>query len=87
MLLYMQLIFMCSFVFCLNFMTGYNILQFSGDHGVLAPYLATQTWIRSINYSIVDDWTPWMLQGRVDGYARTCVNKMTFATIKARNDK
>jgi serine carboxypeptidase-like clade 1 len=33
-----------------------------------APFLGTQVWIRSLNYSIVNDWHPWHFQGQVAGY-------------------
>ncbi|KAK6277640.1 hypothetical protein POUND7_017963 [Theobroma cacao] len=39
----------------------------SGDHDMIVPFLATQAWIRALNYPIVDDWRPWMLQGQVAG--------------------
>nr|BAB03129.1 serine carboxypeptidase [Arabidopsis thaliana] len=61
---------------------GYRSLVFSGDHDMLVPFLGTQAWIRSLNYSIVDDWRPWMVQNQVAGYTRTYANKMTFATVK-----
>jgi len=35
---------------------------------MLVPFLGTQAWIRSLNYSIVDDWRPWMVQNQVAGY-------------------
>ncbi|XP_021889599.1 serine carboxypeptidase-like 17 [Carica papaya] len=61
---------------------GYRSLIYNGDHDLTMPFLGTQAWIRSLNYSIVDDWRPWMLSGQVAGYTRTYSNKMTFATIK-----
>lgn len=48
-----------------------NILHFwwnSGDHDMVVPFLATQAWIRYLNYSIIDDWRPWMIQNQVAGY-------------------
>ncbi|KAK6245896.1 hypothetical protein SCA6_008986 [Theobroma cacao] len=42
-------------------------IQDSGDHDMIVPFLATQAWIRALNYPIVDDWRPWMLQGQVAG--------------------
>ncbi|KAG5542005.1 hypothetical protein RHGRI_021740 [Rhododendron griersonianum] len=42
-----------------------------------------KAWIRSLNYSIVDDWRPWVVEGQVAGYTRTYSNGMTFATVKA----
>ncbi|CAH2053926.1 unnamed protein product [Thlaspi arvense] len=66
-----------------NSIQGYRSLIFSGDHDMFVPYVATQDWIRSLNYSIVDHWRPWMIQNQVAGYTRTYANKMTFATVKA----
>ncbi|KAG6751165.1 hypothetical protein POTOM_045684 [Populus tomentosa] len=50
---------------------GYCRLIYSGDHDMEAPFLGTEAWIRSLNYSIVDDWQPWHFQGQVAGYTRT----------------
>ncbi|KAH0760271.1 hypothetical protein KY290_023764 [Solanum tuberosum] len=59
---------------------GYRSLIYSGDHDTMIPYTSTEAWIRSLNYSIVDDWRPWIVDGQVAGYTRTYSNKMTFAT-------
>ncbi|KAF8377662.1 hypothetical protein HHK36_031046 [Tetracentron sinense] len=56
----------------------------SGDHDMKVTFLATQAWIRSLNYSIVDDWRPWLVNVQVAGYTRSYSNHMTFATVKAR---
>ncbi|XP_038897050.1 serine carboxypeptidase-like 1 isoform X1 [Benincasa hispida] len=61
---------------------GYRSLIYSGDHDMVVPHLDTQAWIKSLNYSIVDDWRPWFIMDQVAGYTRTYANKMTFATIK-----
>ncbi|CAK7322541.1 unnamed protein product [Dovyalis caffra] len=61
---------------------GYRRLIYSGDHDMMIPFLGTQPWIRSLNYSIVDDWRPWHFQGQVAGYTRTYSNQLTFATVK-----
>ena len=61
---------------------GYRSLIYSGDHDMNVPFMATQVWIRSLNYSIVDDWRPWYTNGQVAGYTRTYSNMMTFATVK-----
>lgn len=58
------------------------ILVTSGDHDMTIPFTATQTWIRSLNYSIIDKWRPWMIHNQVAGYTKTYANKMTFATVK-----
>ncbi|KAL9314120.1 hypothetical protein ACSQ67_019572 [Phaseolus vulgaris] len=62
---------------------GYRSLIYSGDHDMAVPFLSTQAWIRSLNYSIVDDWRPWHTNGQVAGYTRSYSNQMTFATVKA----
>ncbi|CAN7121072.1 unnamed protein product [Brassica rapa subsp. narinosa] len=60
----------------------------NGDHDMMIPFSSTEAWIKSLNYSIVDDWRPWMMtSNQVAGYTRTYANKMTFATIKATNSK
>ncbi|CAJ1962101.1 unnamed protein product [Sphenostylis stenocarpa] len=46
---------------------GYRSLIYSGDHDFVVPFLATQAWIRSLNYSIVDDWRQWNTNGQVAG--------------------
>ncbi|KDP41600.1 hypothetical protein JCGZ_16007 [Jatropha curcas] len=61
---------------------GYRSLIYSGDHDMLVSFVGTQAWIRSLNFSIVDDWRPWHLEGQVAGYTRSYSNKMTYATIK-----
>ncbi|XP_022159416.1 serine carboxypeptidase-like 7 isoform X2 [Momordica charantia] len=61
---------------------GYRSLIYSGDHDMMVPSMDTQAWIKSLNYSIVDDWRPWFIEDQVAGYTRTYANKMTFATIK-----
>ncbi|XP_004486284.2 putative serine carboxypeptidase-like 52 isoform X1 [Cicer arietinum] len=61
---------------------GYRSLIYSGDHDMTVPFLATQAWIRSLNYSIVDDWRQWRTNDQVAGYKRTYSNQMTFATVK-----
>ncbi|KAF8096438.1 hypothetical protein N665_0308s0012 [Sinapis alba] len=65
-----------------NSINGFRSLVFSGDHDMTVPFLATQAWIRSLNYSIIDDWRPWMINNQIAGYTRTYANKMTFATVK-----
>ncbi|KAK2391576.1 serine carboxypeptidase [Trifolium repens] len=61
---------------------GFCSLIYSGDHDMKVPFLATQAWIKSLNYSIVDDWRQWYYNDQVAGYTRTYSNRMTFATVK-----
>ncbi|XP_010486652.1 PREDICTED: serine carboxypeptidase-like 7 isoform X2 [Camelina sativa] len=65
-----------------NSIDGYPSLIFNGDHDMAVPFLGTQAWIRSLNYSLIDDWRPWMIGDQTAGYTRTYANKMTFATVK-----
>nr|CAD1822371.1 unnamed protein product [Ananas comosus var. bracteatus] len=39
-------------------------------------------WIRSLNFSIVDDWRSWDVDGQAAGFTITYANNMTFATVK-----
>ncbi|CAJ1949339.1 unnamed protein product [Sphenostylis stenocarpa] len=72
-----------SFEFHLNLsVKGYRSLIYSGDHDAVVPFISTQAWIRALNYSIVEDWRPWLLEDQVAGYTRTYSNQMTFATVK-----
>uniref|UniRef100_A0A0D3D0C4 Uncharacterized protein n=1 Tax=Brassica oleracea var. oleracea TaxID=109376 RepID=A0A0D3D0C4_BRAOL len=50
-----------------NSINGYPSLIFSGDHDMVVPYLGTQAWIRSLNYSVTDDWRPWMINDQIAG--------------------
>ncbi|KAK4270271.1 hypothetical protein QN277_023326 [Acacia crassicarpa] len=61
---------------------GYRSLIYNGDHDPLVPFMSTQAWIRDLNYSIVEDWRPWLANGQVAGYTRKYSNQMTFATVK-----
>ncbi|KAF8377663.1 hypothetical protein HHK36_031047 [Tetracentron sinense] len=63
---------------------GHRALIYSGDHDMSIPYLGTLAWISSLNFSIVDDWRPWFIDGQVGGFTTTYSNRMTFATVKAR---
>ncbi|CAN8298885.1 unnamed protein product [Cochlearia groenlandica] len=66
-----------------NSLKGLRSLIYSGDHDMVVPHSSTLAWIRSLNYSIVADWRPWLIStNQVAGYTRTYANKMTFATIK-----
>nr|GLL28982.1 hypothetical protein EUTSA_v10000306mg [Ipomoea trifida] len=54
----------------------------SGDHDSLVPHIGTKAWIESLNYSIVDEWRAWIVDGIAAGYTRSYSNNMTFATVK-----
>ncbi|KAL6615447.1 hypothetical protein ACP70R_037717 [Stipagrostis hirtigluma subsp. patula] len=47
---------------------GYRALVYSGDHDLVVPHLGTQAWIRSLNFTVVDDWRAWHLNGQSAGF-------------------
>ncbi|XP_039784907.1 serine carboxypeptidase-like 2 isoform X1 [Panicum virgatum] len=61
---------------------GYRSLVYSGDHDMVVPYIGTQAWIKALNFSIVDRWRPWFVDGQVAGFTRSYSNNLTFATVK-----
>nr|BAK02394.1 predicted protein [Hordeum vulgare subsp. vulgare] len=63
-------------------MRGYRVLVYSGDHDLEVPQLSTQAWIRSLNFSIIDDWRAWHLDGQAAGFTIAYANNLTFATVK-----
>ncbi|MQL99403.1 hypothetical protein Taro_032128 [Colocasia esculenta] len=72
-----------SVVYHLNLTSGgYRALVYSGDHDAIMPYIGTEAWIRTLNYSIVDRWRSWHVDGQVAGYTRSYANNLTFATVK-----
>lgn len=62
--------------------SGYRALVYSGDQDIVVPHVGTQAWIRSLNFSIIDDWRSWHVDGQVAGYTRKYDNDLTFATVK-----
>ncbi|XP_037459938.1 serine carboxypeptidase-like 2 isoform X1 [Triticum dicoccoides] len=72
-----------SIPYHLNLSTrGYRVLVFSGDHDPGVPFLGTYEWIRSLNFSIVDDWRAWHVDGQSGGFTVAYANNITFATVK-----
>ncbi|XP_052147202.1 serine carboxypeptidase-like 13 isoform X2 [Oryza glaberrima] len=61
---------------------GYRALVFCGDHDLMVPFLGTQAWIRSLNFTIIDDWRAWHLDGQAAGFTVMYDNNLTFATLK-----
>ncbi|MFS7948936.1 putative peptidase S10, serine carboxypeptidase, alpha/Beta hydrolase [Helianthus anomalus] len=52
---------------------------------MIIPYQSTEAWIKDLNYSVIDQWRSWKLNGQIAGYTESYSNMMTFATVKARN--
>jgi hypothetical protein len=44
-------------------------------------FLGTQAWIRSLNYSIVDDWRQWHTNEQVAGYSYNCHCHYIYVTF------
>ncbi|KQJ88827.1 serine carboxypeptidase-like 19 [Brachypodium distachyon] len=61
---------------------GYRALVYSGDHDAMVPFVGTQSWVRSLNFPVVDEWRAWYLDGQSAGFTITYANNMTFATVK-----
>ncbi|KAL5556771.1 hypothetical protein UlMin_039007 [Ulmus minor] len=61
---------------------GYRALIYSGDHDMVISYIGTQTWIKSLNLSVVTNWRPWLVEDQVGGYVTEYSNDFTFATVK-----
>ncbi|KAF5766713.1 putative peptidase S10, serine carboxypeptidase, alpha/Beta hydrolase [Helianthus annuus] len=61
---------------------GYRSLIYSGDHDMIIPHQSTQAWIRDLNYSVIDQWRSWKLNGQIAGYTESYSNMMTYATVK-----
>lgn len=61
---------------------GYRALVYSGDHDIVVPFLGTQAWVRSLSFSIVDDWRAWHVDGQSAGFSISYSNNLTFTTVK-----
>ncbi|KAI3776766.1 hypothetical protein L1987_46555 [Smallanthus sonchifolius] len=61
---------------------GYRSLVYSGDHDMIIPHQSTQAWVKDLNYSVIDQWRSWKLDGQIAGYTESFSNMMTYATVK-----
>ncbi|KFK44961.1 hypothetical protein AALP_AA1G326100 [Arabis alpina] len=59
-----------------------NDLAYENNIKSSVPYHRNNSIKGSLNYSIIDEWRPWLVKNQVMGYTRTYANNMTFATIK-----
>eukprot|EP00253_Pinus_taeda_P035098 PITA_35098 len=44
-----------------------RILTKSGDLDLVIPFIGTEAWVRSLNYTILDDWRSWWVDQQVAG--------------------
>ncbi|KAK1257609.1 Serine carboxypeptidase-like 3 [Acorus gramineus] len=56
--------------------------NYVGDHDMQLPHLGTQAAIKSLNYSIIDHWRPFTIDGQVAGFTISYANNLTFALVK-----
>ena len=62
-----------------------EVLVDSGDRDMVVPFVATQTWIKMLNLTIVNEWRPWFVDGQVAGYTVKYSEhgyRLTYATVK-----
>ncbi|KAL9659776.1 hypothetical protein QQ045_024585 [Rhodiola kirilowii] len=68
------------------FNSNYRALIYSGDHGMLIPFLGTLNWISALNLTLTDPWRPWIVEGQAEGFTKTFkyedAYELTFATVK-----
>ncbi|KAK4746575.1 hypothetical protein SAY87_025612 [Trapa incisa] len=60
-------------------------LIYSGDHDMSIPHLATRTWIRSLNMTLMDSWRAWFVDAQVAGYTEEYTlndYELNFVTVK-----
>ncbi|XP_054776742.1 serine carboxypeptidase-like 17 isoform X2 [Prosopis cineraria] len=65
---------------------AFAVLIYSGDHDMVAPYVGTLAWVRSLNLTESSKWRPWYVQGQVGGYTVEYTHNnnysLTYATVK-----
>ncbi|KAF3666105.1 putative serine carboxypeptidase-like 19-like [Capsicum annuum] len=60
---------------------GYRSLIYSGDHDKVVSFQSTQAWIKSLNYSIVDDWRTWTVDNQVAGEQGILHQNISLANV------
>ncbi|KAI9127618.1 hypothetical protein K1719_000611 [Acacia pycnantha] len=64
-----------------------EVLLEVGDHDLVVPIVATETWLKILNLTVSSNWRPWYVDGQVVGYTTKYVQKaygyrLTYATVK-----
>ncbi|XP_042432881.1 serine carboxypeptidase 1-like [Zingiber officinale] len=61
---------------------GYKGFIYNGDHDLMFPYTGQLQWMKSFNYSVINKWHPWTVDGSIAGYAVEFENNLCFATFR-----
>ncbi|KAG6479835.1 hypothetical protein ZIOFF_063310 [Zingiber officinale] len=61
---------------------GYKGFIYNGDHDLVLPYTGQLQWLKSFNYSVINKWHPWTVDGNIAGYAVEFENNLCFATFR-----
>ncbi|XP_054788125.1 serine carboxypeptidase-like 9 [Prosopis cineraria] len=64
-----------------------EVLLEVGDHDLVVPIVATQTWLKILNLTVSYNWRPWYVDGQVAGYTKKFDEeaygyRLTYATVK-----
>ncbi|KAF3772676.1 Serine carboxypeptidase-like 6 [Nymphaea thermarum] len=54
----------------------------NGDHDAAVPFVGTQRWVASLNYTVNDAWRSWWVDGQIAGFTISYDHDVTFATLK-----
>ncbi|KAI9128486.1 hypothetical protein K1719_001479 [Acacia pycnantha] len=58
-----------------------EVLLEVGDHDLVVPIVATETWLKILNLTVSSNWRPWYVDGQVVGY-EAYGYRLTYATVK-----
>ncbi|XP_049932134.1 serine carboxypeptidase-like 8 isoform X9 [Nymphaea colorata] len=61
---------------------GYPALFYSGDHDSVVPFIGTERWISSLNFTVLEKFHPWFVENQVGGYTMKYAPNVTYATVK-----
>lgn len=61
---------------------GLRIRIYSGDTDSAVPTSGTRDWIKQLNLTIKDQWSPWHMNGQVAGFSVNFKENFSFVTIK-----
>ncbi|TKY45789.1 Serine carboxypeptidase 18 [Spatholobus suberectus] len=62
-------------------LTYFDVSLHSGDHDMVVPFVATDTWIRALNLPVVEKWRPWFVDDQVVGVRVTQLRSITADNV------